>query len=145
MTERFESSPSRARNENLAVTALVIIAMPLLLYFGQDERNPWILGIAPLAAGAFAFLFFSWVHRRRGAQAIDITEEGIHLRNRREDRGLTWTQVKSIRHATSAGEYWHLTPHSGKALSISLDGFYDDQRKRIGELIQGYVHKSRQA
>ncbi len=142
MTERFESSPSRATNENLVVTTLVIIAMPLFLYFDQDERNPWVLGIVPLVTGALAFLFLSWAQRRRGTQVIDITEEGIHLRNRREDRGLTWAQVKSIRHTYFNGEHWYLIPHSGKGLSISLDGFYDDQRKRIGELIQEYYRKS---
>lgn len=143
MSGHFESSKSRARNENLAVAALILIALPLLLYYGQGERNPLILGIVPLAAGILAFLLLSWVHHRRGTQVIDITEEGIHLRNRREDRGLTWAQVKSIRHTDTAGEYWHLIPHSGKGLSIPLDGFHDDQRKRIGELIQGYFQKSR--
>lgn len=144
MTEHFESSKRRARNENLIVTALVMVAFPLLLYFSKDERNPWLLGIAPLALGALTFLFFSWVHRRRGTQVIDITPERIHLKNRREDRGLQWNQIKNIRHTYTAGEYWHLIPPSGKGLSISLDGFYDEQRKQIGELIQGYFQKSRQ-
>lgn len=143
MTEQFESSKSRARNENLAVTALVMVALPLLLYYSKDERNIWILGIAPVAVGALTYLFLNWVHHRRGTQVIDITEEGIHLRNRRVDRGLPWGEIKNIRHTYTAGEYWHLIPLSGKGLSISLDGFYDHQRKRIGELIQGHFQKSR--
>ena len=141
--EHFEYSRRRARNENLIAIAVGLLLVPPLLYYVKDERDPWVLGMATVIAGGLAFATLAFTRYLKGTPLIDISPGGIRVRNRREDREMKWTEINHIRHLYLGGEWWHLTPVSGRKMSIPLDGFTDDQRKRIGELIQGYFQKSR--
>jgi len=142
--EHFESSRQRARNTNLIAVAVGLLFVPFLLYYVKDERDPRVLGIVTVIGGALALVTLAFTRYLKGAPVIDISPEGIRVRNRGKDREMKWAELKHVHHSYLGGGWWHLTPVSSRKMSIPLDGFTDDQQKRIGEIIQAYYQKSRQ-
>jgi hypothetical protein len=136
MHTRFESSSNVARTENIIVSVIVMLSVPVVIYILYGVRHPALLVSSGLLSGAVCYVYYTRRYRRLGEQVIDISPIGIRSEHGQKHQELSWDDVDSIDYSRWEGVHWTLKPTSGDAMILWLDGFNDKQRARISELIQ---------
>ena len=138
MQVRFESSSKVARTENLIVSGIVTVSFPVVMYLFYGIRHSAILVAGGLLLGAICYVFYTRRYRRLGEQVICISPTAIRSDHGIKQQELSWIDIENIDFSRWEGVHWTLKPASGDALVLWLDGFNDEQRTQIGELIQSH-------
>jgi hypothetical protein len=136
MQVRFEPSSKVARTENLFVTGLAVVSFPAVMYLFYGIDHWAILAAGGLLLGAYCHFHFARRYRRLGEQVICISPTAIRTEHGVKQQELSWSDIGHIDFSRREGVHWTLKPASGDAMVLWLDGFNDEQRARIGELIQ---------
>lgn len=136
MQVRFEPSGKVARTENLFVTGLAAVCFPAVMYLFYGIEHWALLAAGGLLLGAYCHFHFARRYRRLGEQAICISPTAIRTEHGVKHQELAWSDIGHIDFSGSEGAHWTLKPASGDPMVLWLDGFNDEQRARIGELIQ---------
>lgn len=139
MQVRFESNSRVARTENLIVTGIVVVAFPAVMYLFYGIDHWAILSAGSLLLGAYSYVHFARRYRRLGEQVIYISPTAIRTEHGIKQQELSWSDIGHVDFSRQEGVHWTLKPVSGDAMVLWLDGFNDEQRARIGELIQQHV------
>jgi hypothetical protein len=136
MQVRFESSSKVARTENLIVSGIVMVSFPVVMYLFYGIRHWAILATGGLLLSAICYAAYARRYRRLGEQVICISPTTIRTEHGIKQQELSWSDIGHIDFSRREGVHWTLKPASGDAMVLWLDGFNDEQRARIGELIQ---------
>lgn len=139
MQIRFESSSKVARTENLFVSGLAALAFPVVMYLFYGISHWAILIAGGLLLGAYCHISLTRRYRRLGEQVLYISPTAIRSEHGTKQRELAWSEISHVDFSKREGVHWTLKPASGEAMVFWLDGFDDEQRVRIGELIQENV------
>jgi len=136
MQVRFESSSKVARTENLIVSGIVMVSFPVVMYLFYGIRHWAILATGGLLLSAICYAAYARRYRRLGEQVICISPTTIRTEHGIKQQELSWSDIGHIDFSRREGVHWTLKPASGDAMVLWLDGFNDEQRAQIGELIQ---------
>ena len=136
MQVRFESSSKVARTENLIVSGIVTVSFPVVMYLFYGIRHWAILVAGGLLLGAICYVAYTRRYRRLGEQVIYISQTAIRSDHGTRQQEISWADIDNIDFSRREGVHWTLKPVSGDAMVLWLDGFNDEQRAQIGELIQ---------
>jgi hypothetical protein len=136
MQVRFESSNKVARTENLIVSGIVTVSFPVVMYLFYGIRHWALLVAGGLLLGAICYVFYTRRYRRLGEQVICISPTAIRSDHGIKQQELSWIDIENIDFSRWEGVHWTLKPASGDAMILWLEGFNDEQRAQIGELIQ---------
>lgn len=136
MQVRFEPSSKVARTENLFVTGLAVVSFPAVMYLFYGIEHWAILAAGGLLLGAYCHVHFARRYRRLGERVLYISPTAIRTEHGVKQQELFWSDIGHIDFSGSEGAHWTLKPASGDPMVLWLDGFNDEQRAQIGELIQ---------
>jgi hypothetical protein len=143
MQIRFESNSKVARTENLIVSGVVAVSFPAVMYLFYGIHHWAVLVAGGLLLGAVCYLVYNRRYRRLGEQVICISPTAIRSEHGIKQQELFWTDIENIDFSRWEGVHWTLKPASGDAMVLWLDGFNDEQRARIGELIQQHFQANK--
>jgi hypothetical protein len=136
MHTRFESSSNVARTENIIVSVIVMLSVPVVIYILYGVRHPALLVGSALLSGAGCYVYYTRRYRRLGEQVIYISPMAIRSEHGQKHQELSWDDVDSIDYSRWEGVHWTLKTTSGDAMILWLEGFDDEQRAQISKLIQ---------
>jgi hypothetical protein len=135
VSQRFQPNASSANRENLLVAVVVLVVVPLLIWF-RGERNPAVMLAWGLAAGVGAYAFYTFRNWRSGIREVTVDGQGLTLVDRRGTHSLRWGEVERADYRVRAGSRWVFhRPKPQRPFVLWLDAFSGEDAAHICALI----------